>query len=428
MKSNKLLFTFLKTSSPVAYSILSVGMGTRNENPEYNGLAHLTEHMLFKGTPFHTSVEISNMLERVGGDMNAFTTKERIVLYSTTLKEDIAKAIRLIFEVAFSSSFPSEELRKEKVVVCDEIITYQDSPTELLYDTFENELFAGTPLGYSILGEKKTLSKISSIILKKGLEKFFVPNNMTLVVAGNFEKEMLYSMVESELKKWREGASLHFLNNDNLKASKSYIPLTSTAFIKQKYSAQEELSKGNYFNKTVDKKLRQAHCIIGCSAYSYYNSKERTILSLITNILGGPALNSRLSLSLREKHALVYNVEASYISYKDTGTFSIYFGCEREFFDKCISLIKKEIEKLIKKPMSEKALAAAKKQMIGQLLIASDNVEAQCLAKGKSLLLKGEIIPTDQLRSNIEKITPSDVQRVAKEVLSWDRLSRLVFV
>lgn len=425
---HKLLFTFIKTSSPVAYCVLSIGMGTRNEDPKYNGLAHLTEHMLFKGTPNRNSVEISNTLEKVGGDMNAFTTKERIVLYTTTLKEDIKKAVALVFEAAFSSSFPSDELKKEKVVVLDEIITYQDSPTELLYDTFENELFAGTPLGYSILGEKKSLDIITSSTLKKYQSKFFIPHNMTLTVAGNFEEEKLAGMINTELQKYYKKSQLQIVTMENPAVSKEHIPLTSSEFIHTKYNCKSELSKGTLFNKTVDKKLRQAHCIIGCSAYSYYNTHKRTTLSLITNILGGPALNSRLSMSLREKHALVYNVEASYIAYKDTGIFSIYFGCERKYLEKCIALIKKEIDKLVTTKMSTRALSAAKKQMIGQISIASDNVEAQCLSKGKSMLLKGQLIPSDSLRQSIEAITPEDVQEVAAQVLDWKRLSRLIFV
>lgn len=426
--NQKLLFTFIKTASPVCYCVLSIGMGTRNEDPKYNGLAHLTEHMLFKGTPNRSSIEISNTLEKVGGDMNAFTTKERIVLYTTTLKEDLKKALELVFEVACNSSFPADELKKEKVVVCDEIITYLDSPTELLFDTFENELFAGTPLGYSILGEKKSLDRISSATLKKYREQYFIPSNMTLTIAGNFEEKSLKELIDAQLHKYHKGAELLRVGMENPRVEKIYIPLTSKEFYKTNCNTAAELSKGTLFNKTEDKKLRQAHCILGCSAYSYFNTTKKTALSLITNILGGPALNSRLSMSLREKHALVYNVEASYISYKDTGVFSIYFGCEKEYLERCIALVKKEIDKIVNTTMSVRALNAAKKQMIGQISIASDNVEAQCLARGKTMLLKGEILSMEQLRESIEKVTPEQIREVAAEVLDWNRMSRLVFI
>lgn len=426
MNKNNLLFSFNKTTSPVAYCILSIGLGTRNENPKYNGLAHLTEHMLFKGTPQRKSVEISNTLEKVGGDMNAFTTKERIVVYTTTLKEDIKKALELIFNVCFASSFYASELKKEKVVVYDEIITYQDSPIELLFDTFENELFASTPLGYSILGEKKSLDRITPSILKQYQKRFFVPSNMTLAIAGDFDEDKLISMINIEIKKYHKSANLLKVTS-RAKIQKEQIPFTSKEFILSRYNTKNELSKGSIFEKSVDKKLKQAHCILGTSAYSFYNTHKRQVLSLITNMLGGPASNSRLSMSLREKHALVYNVEAQYVAYKDTGCFSIYFGCEKKYLDKCLKLIKKEIEKLISKELSIRALNAAKKQMLGQISIASDNIEAKTLAMGKSLLLSGKEYDQMQLREELEKITTKEVQQVAKEILSWNRLSRLIF-
>lgn len=424
----QLLVSFRKTSSPVAYCVLSTGMGTRDENPEYNGLAHLTEHMLFKGTSRRSSVRINGTLEKVGGDLNAYTTKERIVVFSTTLREDVSKAVELIFEVVFDSQFPAEELKKEKSVVYDEIITYQDSPTELLYDTFEAELLSGTPLGYSILGDKKTLEPVTTEVLKENLAKFFIPSNMSLMIAGNFEEEQIVRLVDRELRRWRPDARIRFVSPDSASSDPDDVPMTSREYLRAEYDSRAELAKGNLFEKQVDKQLRQAHCIVGCCAYSYYNTRRKAALSLLTNILGGPALNSRLSLSLREKHALVYNVEASYISYKDCGVFSIYFGCDKQYLDKCLSLIKSELAKFAAEPMTSRALGAAKKQMIGQLSIASDNVESQCLTMGKSMLLTGHGVTFDTLRSDIESLTPEDLLSTAREVLDWSRMSRLVFV
>lgn len=418
MNKESLLFAFRRTASPVAYCILSIGMGTRDENPKYNGLAHLTEHMLFKGTPYHSSVSISSILEKVGGDLNAFTTKERIVLYSTTLKEDVKKAVSLIFELAFHSTFPKDELKKEKSVVYDEIITYQDSPSELIFDVFEAELFKGTPLGYSILGEKKSLELIDSKILSDNLAKFFVPGNMTFSLSGNFDEKEIYSLVEKELKKWRPNASLTDKYGE--------VPITSRPFV-NKLKSGIPFKKGKKFNISTDKKLKQAHCVLGCTAYPYYERKKRASLSLITNILGGPASNSRLNLTLREKHALVYHIDASCISYKDTGLFCIYFGCDKKYLEKCIKLIRAQIQKFVDEPLSARALAAAKKQMIGQLSIASDNAESQCLTAGKSLLLTGNVTNFEKIREEIEAVTSESVLEVAKEILSWDRMSRLVF-
>ena len=423
MKKDSLLFAFTKTNSPVAYCILSIGMGTRDEDPAYNGLAHLTEHMLFKGTPNRSSVNIASYLEKVGGDLNAFTTKERIVLYSTTLKEDIKKAAGLIFEVAFASSFPQEELSKEKEVVYDEIITYQDSPSELLFDTFEGELFEGTPLGYSILGDKKTLEPITPAILKKSRDRFFRPGNMTLSVAGNFEEKEISAILEKELQKWRPGASL----------STSYgkVPETSRPFAHKRLDGEGEnkavFIEGKKFDRCEDRKLRQAHCIVGCTAYPYYENRKRAALSLITNMLGGPASNSRLSLSLREKHALVYHIDASVVSYKDTGIFCIYFGCDKKYLDKCMKLMWKELARFVEEPLTPRVLSAAKKQMIGQLSISGDNAEARSLTIGKSMLLTGNVTSIDKIRKDIESVTAEDILEVSREILSRDRMSRLVF-
>lgn len=423
MKKDSLLFAFTKTNSPVAYCILSIGMGTRDEDPKYNGLAHLTEHMLFKGTPNRSSVNISSTLEKVGGDLNAFTTKERIVLYSTTLKEDVKKAVGLIFELAFKSTFPEDELKKEKEVIYDEIITYQDSPSELLFDTFEADLFDGTPLGYTILGDKKTLDPVTPAVLAKNRDKYFVPGNMTFTVAGDFRQDEIEAIVQKELEAWCPGAKL----------SQNYgkVPMTSRGFAGKMLDGEGEnkleFLEGKKFDRCVDKKLRLAHCVVGCTAYSYYERRKRAALSLISNMLGGPASNSRLSLSLREKHALVYHIDASCVSYKDTGLFCIYFGCDKKYLDKCMKLMWKELDKFVAEPLTPRVLAAAKKQMVGQLAISGDNAEAKSLTVGKSLLLTGNITSLEKIRSEIEAVTAEEIQEVAKEILSRSRMSRLVF-
>ncbi|MDD2241966.1 MAG: pitrilysin family protein [Bacteroidales bacterium] len=422
MNKEKLLFAFKKTTSPVAYCALSTKFGTRNEEEKYNGLAHLTEHMLFKGTEHKKSIEINSILEKVGGELNAFTTKERIVLYSTVLKQDIKKAISLLFEIAFSSKFPTDELKKEKTVVYDEIITYLDSPSEQIYDTFESKLFAGSKLGLPILGDKKTIEPITSAVLRDNLKKYFTPGNMSFTIAGDFDAQDIAAEVERELRVWRPDDALKVVT-----ASESFGGAVFAKAADEKISAAQALAAGKKFNETVEKKLRQVHCIIGCSAYSVYEKDKKMPLSLLTNILGGPASNSRLNLSLREKNALVYTVEANYILYQDTGAFSIYFGCDKPFFKKCITLIKKELERAVKEKISPRALAAAKKQLIGQLLIGNDNAESQCLTMGKSLLVSGKIRPLEETVRQINAVTPEQIQSVAKEVLKWSRMSMLVF-
>lgn len=432
MNKEKLLFAFKKTSSPVAYCALSTRFGTRNEEEKYNGLAHLTEHMLFKGTARKNSIEINSTLEKVGGELNAFTTKERIVVYSTVLNQDIKKAISLLFEIAFSSKFPTDELKKEKTVVYDEIITYLDSPSEQIYDTFESKLFAGSKLGFPILGEKKTIEPITSAVLRDNLKKYFTPGNMSFTIAGNFDAQEIAAEVESVLHEWRPGSALKVVAASEPVGAAEFAKAgdSKPAFAQAtdaKAAAAKALAAGKKFNETVQKKLRQVHCIIGCSAYSVYEKDKKMALSLLTNILGGPASNSRLNLSLREKNALVYTVEANYILYQDTGAFSIYFGCDKPFFKKCITLIKKELELAVTKKISARALAAAKKQLIGQLLIGNDNAESQCLTMGKSLLVSGKIRPLEETVRQINAVTPEKIQSVAKEVLKWNRMSMLVF-
>jgi predicted Zn-dependent peptidase len=464
MNKENLLFAFKKTTSPVAYCALSTKFGTRNEEEKYNGLAHLTEHMLFKGTAHKNSIEINSTLEKVGGELNAFTTKERIVLYSTVLKQDIKKAISLLFEIAFSSKFPTDELKKEKTVVYDEIITYLDSPSEQIYDTFESKLFAGSKLGLPILGEKKTIEPITSAVLRDNLKKYFTPGNMSFTIAGNFDAQEIAAEVESVLHEWRPASVLKVVavsepvlgdesepvgaafkvagapcaqlaQQDSSSTTGKRAGGNKPAFAQAadaqatdaKAAAVKALAAGKKFNETVQKKLRQVHCIIGCSAYSVYEKDKKMALSLLTNILGGPASNSKLNLSLREKNALVYTVEANYILYQDTGAFSIYFGCDKPFFKKCIALIKKELELAVTKKISARALAAAKKQLIGQLLIGNDNAESQCLTMGKSLLVSGKIRPLEETVRQINAVTPEKIQSVAKEVLKWNRMSMLVF-
>ena len=412
-------FACKKVISPVTYCSLSVKAGTRDEDPKYNGLAHLTEHMLFKGTEKRTSRSINNLLEKEGGELNAYTTKEEIVLCSTTLIEDLPKAIDLLAELALTSTFPAKELEKELDIVYDEIISYKDSPAESVYDHFETLLFEGHPLEKAILGEKKTLRKIDSAILKEFLHKNFRPDNMVFSVTGNIEEKKLARLIEKSMEKY------------------CGVPVKAVMCIEQgKDSADEEISCcskpaslqiGRQFSLELQKRNHQAHCIIGCPAYSFYDGWKRIALALITNILGGPASGSRLNMNLREKHGLVYNIEATYTPYSDTGIFSIYFGCDKSLTSKCRELVYKELEKISEVPLTDSELKNAKKQFLGQLFISQDNSEAQCLAMGKSLLVYNRIYPFEHSRKQIEEITSQQLMEVAKEILCKERLSELIY-
>ena len=410
-------FACKKVISPVTYCSLSVKAGTRDEDPKYNGLAHLTEHMLFKGTEKRTSRSINNLLEKEGGELNAYTTKEEIVLCSTVLIEDLPKAIDLLAELAITSVFPAKELEKELDIVYDEIISYKDSPAESIYDHFETLLFKGHPLEKAILGEKKTLRKIDSTILKEFLNKNFRPNNMVFSVAGNIEEKKLARLIEKSMEKYC---------GEPVKAVLASTQATATASTTS-VNHPASLQTGQQFSLELQKRNHQAHCIIGCSAYSFYDGWKRIALALITNILGGPASGSRLNMNLREKHGLVYNIEATYTPYSDTGIFSIYFGCDKSLIGKCRELVYKEFEKISEVPLTDSELKNAKKQFLGQLFISQDNSEAQCLAMGKSLLVYNKIYPFEHSRKQIEEITSQQLMEVAKEIMSKERLSELIY-
>lgn len=419
-------FAFKKVISPVTYCALSVKAGTRDEDPKYNGLAHLTEHMLFKGSQKRTSRSINNLLEKEGGELNAYTTKEEIVLCSTVLIEDLPKAIDLLAELALTSIFPKKELEKELDIVYDEIISYKDSPAESIYDHFETLLFKGHPLEKAILGEKKTLRKIDSTILKEFLQKNFRPENMVFSIAGNTDEKKLARLIEKSMAKYCQAPVKAVLC---MEQEKELIHGTEAAEPSAKPIAEplKSLQIGQQFTLELQKRNHQAHCIIGCCAYSFYDGWKRIALALITNILGGPASGSRLNMMLREKHGLVYNIEATYTPYTDTGIFSIYFGCDKSLIGKCRELVYKELEKISETPLTDSELKNARKQFLGQLFISQDNSEAQCLAMGKSLLVYNRIYPFEHSRKQIEEITAQQLMEVAKEILHKSRLSELIY-
>ncbi len=409
----QLKFSHKKSSSPVAYCALTTKCGTRDENPKYNGLAHFTEHMLFKGTIKRKSDSINACLEKVGGELNAYTTKEETVLHATVLAEDISKAINLLFELAFTSTFPQKEIDKERDVVLDEIVSYKDMPSESIYEHFEQLLFKGHPLQMQILGEKKTLQRIDTDVFKEYMKLNFTPGNMALTVVCNLPKEKVESIAYKAINKYCSNqVTLNYIE-EGTKDLEGVVK-------------EGVLGKGEKFNVQLHKKSHQAHCIIGTTAYNCF-SKKRIALAILTNILGGPASGALLNNSLREKHGLVYNVEAVYTPYADNGIFSIYFGCDKEDIEKCTQLIKNQIDKLVNTPLKESTLKAAKKQLVGQMSIAQDNNEAQCLSMGKSLVVYGKISDFFQIKESVEAVSAQQLQEVAKEVLSWDRMSFLIY-
>ena len=412
-------FSFKRVTSPVAVCAVSTMVGTRNEEPAYNGLAHLNEHMLFKGTEKRGAASINNLLENVGGELNAYTTKEETVVHATVLKEDLRRAVELLLELLFTSTYPDKELLKEREVVYEEIISYKDSPADSIYEDFECRLFEGHPLQYPILGTRKTLSRIESSTLKEYLHKWFVPDNMAISVEADMEESQVVKIVERALRKYCPGQHCDIIREST--------PQPFVAGTVADGATPLVWTPVPPFRIEINKKHHQAHCIIGTRAYSYTQERERLALALLANILGGPAMNARLNTVLREKNALVYTVEACFNPYSDTGLFTIYFGCDKPLVERSLRLVRKELERVIEAPLSSRALANAKKQLLGQLAIASDNSEAQCLSMGKSMMIFGYIEPMETTRSKIESLTFSELQRVAQEILTWDNLSILIY-
>ena len=432
-------FSFKRVTSPVAVCAVSTMVGTRNEEPAYNGLAHLNEHMLFKGTEKRGAASINNLLENVGGELNAYTTKEETVVHATVLKEDLRRAVELLLELLFTSTYPDKELLKEREVVYEEIISYKDSPADSIYEDFECRLFEGHPLQYPILGTRKTLSRIESSTLKEYLHKWFIPDNMAISVVADMEESQVVKIVERALRKYCPGQHCDIIRESTLQPLVAGTAGFGTVGVGTAgggtaggCTAAGEAAPLDWtpvppFRIEINKKHHQAHCIIGTRAYSYTQERERLALALLANILGGPAMNARLNTVLREKNALVYTVEACFNPYSDTGLFTIYFGCDKPLVERSLRLVRKELERVIEAPLSSRALANAKKQLLGQLAIASDNSEAQCLSMGKSMMIFGYIEPMETTRAKIESLTSSELQRVAQEILAWDNLSILIY-
>ncbi len=418
MRSGKaacgLQYAVKRSGSSVAYCALSVKCGTRDEAGYHAGIAHFTEHTIFKGTQKKSASVISSYLDRLGGELNAFTTKEEIVFHATVLKEDLSKAASLLFELLTSPLFPENEIQKEKGVVIDEIHSYKDSPSEDVYDMFEEMIFKGHPLSGNILGTTMSVKKISRDELLKFVKEKFLPCKMAFTIVADIDEERMEKVA--------------------LKLAEKYFGAEAKD-CKEECPTNGPLACGTYatpcaetFSKTVNKRNYQANCVIGALAPSLYQERERIASVLLCNILGGPASNSILNSVLREKNGLVYAVECGYVQFADTGLVTITLGCDKSNLEKCLILIEREILKLQEEALSERRLKAAKKQLLGQLAISSDNGETQCLSMGKSLLAYGKIFKGKDNRSLIEAVTAADLQEMAREIFAKEKLSRLIYV
>lgn len=397
--NNGLRIIHLPNNSKIAYCGFQIKAGTRNEKPGDEGLAHFCEHVTFKGTQTHTSTAIINKLESVGGDLNAFTNKEDTVFYSAIPVEHFAKAVDVLSDIVFYSIFPQAEIDKEVEVICDEIESYNDSPAELIYDEFENLVFKGHPLGHNILGSADRVRGFATADAMRFTQQYYRPDNAVFFVYGNIDFKRLVKTLEKLTPKQLQESVV----DEALVVANGKLP---------------ELTILNH-------DTHQAHVMIGNRAYSATHPL-RIPLYLLNNMLGGPGMNARLNVILRERRGLVYSVESSMVCYGDTGLWSVYFGCDPHDVNRCVRLVKGEFKRLMEKPLPEKTLAAAKKQIKGQLAVACDNNENFAIDFGKSFLHFGDEKDIEKLYQKIDAVTAEQIQQVAKEIFDKDSLATLV--
>ena len=412
---NGLRIIHLPSDSKVVYCGYQINAGTRNEEPGEEGLAHFCEHVTFKGTERRKAWHILNCLESVGGDLNAYTNKEGTVYYSAILKEHIARAVDLLTDIVFHSVYPQAEIDKEVEVICDEIESYNDSPAELIYDEFENIIFKGSPLGHNILGTAEQVRSFKTEDALRFTRKLYRPDNAIFFAYGDIDFKKLVRLLKKS-----------FLSEERrVKSEKFNSPEAQAQFNIQHSTFNTQHS---FEGQTIvmQKNTHQAHVMIGTRAYDV-NDSRRMPLYLLNNMLGGPGMNAKLNLALREHNGLVYTVESTMVAYGDTGIWSIYFGCDEHDVKRCLRLVRKELDTFMQKPLSEAQLKAAKKQIKGQVGVACDNRENFALDFGKSFLHYGWEKNVDRLYEQVDEITAEQIQAVAQELFDKDRLTTLIF-
>ena len=422
---NGLRIIHLPSDSKVVYCGYQINAGTRNEEPGEEGLAHFCEHVTFKGTERRKAWHILNCLESVGGDLNAYTNKEGTVYYSAILKEHIARAVDLLTDIVFHSVYPQAEIDKEVEVICDEIESYNDSPAELIYDEFENIIFKGSPLGHNILGTAEQVRSFKTEDALRFTRKLYRPDNAIFFAYGDIDFNKLVRLLKKSFLSEERRVKSEETTFGDRRESQFNSPEAQAQFNIQHSTFNTQHS---FEGQTIvmQKNTHQAHVMIGTLAYDV-NDSRRMPLYLLNNMLGGPGMNAKLNLALREHNGLVYTVESTMVAYGDTGIWSIYFGCDEHDVKRCLCLVRKELDKFMQKPLSEAQLKAAKKQIKGQVGVACDNRENFALDFGKSFLHYGWEKNVDRLYEQVDEITAEQIQAVAQELFDKDRLTTLIF-
>ena len=409
-----LSFAVKGTTSKVAYCSLSVRCGTRAEGELPQGTAHFVEHTIFKGTERFSASRINSYLDRLGGELNAYTTKEEIVLHATVLREDLWKAVGLLLEIATRATFPEHEIETERGVIIDEIISYKDSPSDDIFDSFESSFFEGHPLGRLILGTVESVGGITCDHLRTFYRRNFVPANMALCVVASGDEAAIEKQMLALAGKYLDGQSLSDVSTDSAPA---VIP-----------GSDREAFSPCIFSESIDFHNHEANALLGAEAPSLSSpDTERITASLLSNILGGPSSNSLLGAYLREKQGWVYSIECNYTQFRETGLMTVSLGCEKENLQKCLRAVDRILSKICAAPLSDSKLKAAKRQLLGQLAISSESGEAQCLSMGKSMLAFGNIMPDSKAREILESIGAEDLQRMACRIFAQGKVARLIY-
>ncbi len=397
--SNGLRVVYKYAPSVVSHLGITIDAGSRDEKPYENGMAHFIEHCIFKGTKKKPYYRILSRIDGVGGELNAYTTKEETVVYATFLNSYYERATELLSDIVFNSTFPEKEIRKEKTVVIDEINSYEDNPSELIYDDFENLVFSRTGLGRMILGTEAKVNSFSATMIQDFIQRNWFTNKMVISTVGNIPFDKFIRLVEKYFSKYPA-----------------------------KMSSKKRHSTYHYTPKHIERKrdTHQAHVMIGNMCYSYRNSKK-VAFSLLNNILGSNAMNSALNMHIRERYGNTYTIESSYTAYQDSGIFQIYAGCEQHFTQKLIDMIIKELNSFRNKRISQSSLFRGKQQLKGQLAIQFDSNQSEMLSIGKALLNFGRVSDMDENFKDIDNVTVKDIAQVAQEIFIPENLSSIVY-
>lgn len=390
----------VKAAGDVSYCGAVINTGTRDELPSESGYAHLVEHMLFKGTSKYSSSQIISRMEDVGGEMNAYTTKEETVVYAAFLSRYLDRCFNLISDMVLDSLFDEKCLKKEIDVILEEIDSYRDNPAEQILDDFENLIYAGNPLGRNILGDRKSLRHVNRKRIMDFYKRTYTPDQMVFFIMGNYTPSRVKSLAE-----------------------KRFENLTT---VTRSYE-RERLAEYVPQIKSVRNHTRQVHYIMGGRSYSF-TDKSRFAFILLNHLLGGDFMSSRLNMSVREKEGLVYEICSNYTTYADTGNWNIYFGCDHDKVEKVTQLVHSELKKLIDTPVSDRELKLTKRRLLSYLTIGGDNRESWIIGTAKQYLNTNAIMEKQEVENLINSVTAADIEQCAREVLSQERLTELVYV